>query len=170
MSTNEPYPTERITYNKTIGDLRVNNIALVVRQELGFVVQTYPIESNGIDISFHYTNGEMLAALEVTNWRRTSFFDIDRRRRIINNLRQYPCTRLLVVSFIDNIQNPKDFVRELADNNIRIIDLGFQTQPKTYDNWFQWNQPLVWIDSRTPEEPLVRSTIRNKFSFLPEQT
>ena len=164
------YPAERNIYNKTIGSLRVDNIASIVQEEFGFVVKKYPVESNGIDMSFHDNNGEMLAALEVTNWRMFGFFNIDRRRRIIANLTQYPCTRLLIVSFIDNItESPSTFSEDLEANHIRVIELGFQTQPKEYFEWFHRYNPLVFEDCKTPNDPDVRSTIKTKFRFLTEE-
>ena len=167
MSAIEPYPAERTTYNKRIGGVRVDNIALVVREEYGLTVRTYPVESNGVDLSVYDNNGEVMTVMEVTNWRRSGFFNTGRRQNTLDNLTEYPCARILVVSFMENLTNsPPEFVEDLEENDIGVLDLGFQTQPTDYYNWFMRHKPRVGLNARTPDDPHVRRTIRNKFSFL----
>ncbi|MCR3907090.1 MAG: hypothetical protein NUK62_08720 [Tenericutes bacterium] len=161
------YPAERIIYNKTIGKLRVDNISTVLENEFGFNIKKYPIESNGIDLSIHDNNGNMLAVLEITNWRFTSYFNTYRQYRTLTNLTKYPCTRILVVSFMENVtENTGNFLDELKANDVKIIDFGFQTQPSSYLDWFRKNDPILCDDCKLPDDPCVRGTIMDKFTFL----
>ena len=157
-------------YNHAVGQLRVDVIKDVLEDEMGFEVITKPVTSNKVDVKVSY-NDDLLAVMEVQNWKRSSYFNIVKGDRALNILRKYDCQKLLVVSFEENVFNtPGDFVENLAFYNIRIIDMGYQVMPLNYYQMYQDYDPEIIKDMKLPDDPSVKETVIKKFKFLQELT
>lgn len=157
-------------YNHAVGQLRVDVIKEVLENEMGLTAITKPITANKADIKVCY-NDEILAVMEVQNWRRSCHFNPDKEFRALNILSDYECLRLLVVSFDENVFNtPGDFVSTLAFLNVKIITMGYQVMPLKYYQMYQASLPEIIGDMKLPDDPLVRETIIKKFKFLQELT
>ena len=153
-------------YNHAVGQLRVDIIKDVLENEMGFEVITKPVTSNKVDVKVSH-NDELLAVMEVQNWKRSSYFNVVKGFRALNILRQYDCLRLLVVSFEENVFNtPGDFVDNLAFSNIRIIAMGYQVMPLNYYKIYHEKNPEIITDMKLPDDPLVKETVIEKFRFL----
>lgn len=121
------YPVKRTKYCKTVGKIRVENIAEIL-QNLGFSVTIRNPESHGVDV-WVFKEGNLVLVIEVLNWRKNVYMDLNRAKAIrqnfsssyYNNLR-----KLLVFSFIENIENQMNYFEGL---DIDFLELGFQTQP-----------------------------------------
>ncbi|MFW9853372.1 MAG: hypothetical protein ACFFDS_10540 [Candidatus Thorarchaeota archaeon] len=142
----------------------------VLENEMGFRVSTKPITANEVDVKVSHNN-ELLAVMEVQNWKRTSYFNLVKGTRALNILRQYDCLRLLVVSFEENVFNtPRDFVENLVFLNVRIISMGYQVMPINYYQMYQESDPEIIKDMKLPDDPLVKKTAIKKFEFLQKLT
>jgi len=128
------YPVERTKYCKTVGQIRVDNIAEILK-ELGFGIKTEEPECHGPDI-WGFKEHKPVLAIEVLNWQRKVYMDAKRAESIRENLSNpyYEDSRkLLVFSFWKNIKKRMNHFEGL---NIDFLEIGFQTQPIDYYVWF----------------------------------
>jgi len=157
-------------YNHAVGQLRVDIIKDVLVNEMGFEVITKPVTSNKVDVKVSYGD-ELLAVMEVQNWKRSSYFNIVKGFRALNIFRQYDCLRLLVVSFEENVfSTPGTFVGNLAFLNVKIISMGYQVMPLNYYKMYHEKNPEIITDMKLPDDPLVKEAVIEKFRFLQELT
>ncbi len=120
------YPDEKTPYLKRGGITRVGNIAAILAGE-GLRPIFYRVEKKGADINVFDIN-RLCLVVEVTNWSKTSYMDLDRINSINDNLSIYHCSKLLICSFEDNYHRVKDAISDKID----IINIGFQTNPFYY--------------------------------------
>jgi hypothetical protein len=157
-------------YNHAVGKLRVDIIKDVLENEMGFEVITKPVTQNDVDVKV-YHNDNLLAVMEVQNWKRSSYFNIVKGSRALRILSQYDCQRLLVVSFEENVfKTPGAFVGNLAFLNVRIVSMGYQVMPLKYYQMYRSNHPEIIKNMKLPDDPLVKEAVIEKFRFLQELT
>ena len=152
-----PEPT--FIYNKAVGDLRQKNLAMVLR-EWGFNVITGSISTNDCDLWVN-RGKQLVALIECLNWGKTSYMKSDRERRIIKNLSKTDCPKYLICSFPKNIKSTKN----LDSNGVKIIYLGFQTQPKEYYAFFE-AEGIAKERGMRPQSPELLNDLRVKLMEL----
>lgn len=151
------YPVERIKYCKTVGRTRVENIAEILRSFDGFDVIVKEPEAHDVDVwVFKQTN--LVLVIEVINWKQSAYMDFKRTIAIRENLTDPSyngLNKLLVFSFWENIRNQMDFLDNL---NIDFVEIGFQTQPIPYYNFFldQGLTDNMRLNDHTTKEVLRR--------------
>jgi hypothetical protein len=147
------YPVERITYSKRVGATRVRNIETILR-DLDFGVSPTFVEAYGPDVLVYRES--LVIVVEVLNWKRNSWMDEKRALSIRNNFLHYDCLRLLVSSFRNNYVHRIEF---FEDVDVDYLDIGFQTQPISYYEFFN-TQGLS--DDMRPNNEETRSIVRMK--------
>ena len=116
--------------NKKIGLSLINRLEEVF-STLGYLVQVFPIEANGVDmVLYEGKYGRRTHVSEVLDWRSTNYLSYKRLSRIISNLKRYTDgeRRLLIVSFFNPIDLSWTYDR-CEEENIEVIELGFQINP-----------------------------------------
>lgn len=119
-----PYGIDRMRYNKTVGTLRVKNIAGVIT-DFGFHVVYAEVENKDVDIWVYNADKTLVLVSEVTNWRPSSFMGEKKGKSVQDNFLRYDCSKLFICSFRDVTRNKEDYF----DDDVDIIEFGFQTQP-----------------------------------------
>lgn len=153
----ERYPTDRIEYYKTVGELRVANIAAVLKQ-LGLTVITREIENDDVDV-WVCKDHELVLVIEVLNWRRTGYMDLHRVKSILANFSnpQYNGSRKLVVfSFWENIRNQSRFFKR---EGIDLLEIGYQTLPMNYIKFYENQREKFGI---MPDDEETRDLLKRK--------
>ena len=130
------YPDKRLTYIKTIGNLRVRNVVRILKN-LGFDPIASPYtERHGVDI-WVWKEFEVVLEIEVTNWRNSSNMSEKKLQSVLHGFdNPYSCTarNLLIYSFNSNMSREQKQI--LLRRNIDLMEIGFQTQPICYFIWF----------------------------------
>ena len=161
VSTKNRYPiASRIEYSENVGALRVNNLTKAI-QSFGFKTKSAKVQNNDVDIWVYDKNRSLILVSEVTNWQITNSFDRIRINSITKNLNKYPCEKLIVVSFNQNIQKHKTFLNP----RWHIMEIGFMTQPPDYYQVFREN----WTDKSKcmkPDSKEVHKHLRAKIETL----
>lgn len=121
------YPVKRTNYCKTVGKTRVENAAGILRN-LGFTVAVREPECHGVDV-WVFKDGSLVLVIEVLNWRKNVYMDLNRAEAIRQNFSNpyyHNLRKLLLFSFIENIKNQMSYFEGV---DIDFLALGFQTQP-----------------------------------------
>jgi len=155
------YPVNSMLYKKIIGKTRVINLASIF-QDLGFSVSFGPVEANDVDLLL-YKDDILVSVFEITNYRFLSYLSIGNLNRYFTNLRKYDVVRILVISFIDNLEDNLNYVRRNED--IKIIEVGFQTIPDEYWYFFYIRNKLGDKKTVTESYEIVKDIL---ISFLTE--
>lgn len=129
----EGYPVEYFKYCKTVGELRVKNIARILHR-FGFNVYISPVEANKCDLLMYDKDMNINGVMEITNWNSKIRMQTYRKNCIINNLSSFNCNKFLVVSFKYNV---KHYLEDFESNNIHVIPIGFQTQLMEWYEYFR---------------------------------
>jgi hypothetical protein len=159
------YPVERIEYNKTVGKTRVENIAQILR-ELEFNVVTKGPENHDVDV-WVFKNKGLVLVIEVLNWRKGDYMDLDRLQSVVNNLRnpKYEnAAKLLIYSFYSNIKNQ---MNHLENRGIDFLEVGFQTQPPDFYEFYIEEAAILGMK---PDCDETREVLRGKLvAYLEEK-
>lgn len=160
------YPVERLEYSKIVGDLRVHNIAGILREDFGFTVNTGTVEANKVDLVARDEGaswGDIYLAAEIINWKRHyELTDINRKDSMIRNLIGYSWKRRwLITSFRGNLG---EFIPEFRANDIEIKEIGFQTQPTDWNgiNFYEFFRERNEADDKRPWNEETRRILRAK--------
>ena len=122
------FPCEQTEYIKTVGKLLLT-ILCGIFTELGFEVKPRSLEANGVDMEVLLAS-RLALVIEVLNWSIGSRLTDNRKDNIIRNLCAFDCNRLLVHTI------PLSNLHGLEENEIDIIQLGYQVLPETYYDFF----------------------------------
>lgn len=168
------YPVEREKYSKIIGDLRVRNIAEILKNDFGFMVNINAVETNRLDLVAWF-KGTTFAekpylAAEIINWKYDyELTDINRKDSMIRNLTQYEYKRRwLITSFRRNIGS---FISEFETYDIEIKEIGFQTQPTHSNdiNFYDFFKARNEANDKRPWNEETRKILRQRIeSWLNE--
>ena len=142
-----PDGIDRMSYNKIVGALRVNNIVAIIAK-LGLIAQSNAVENGDVDISVYDNDENLVLVIEVTNWRLTSYMSEKKAKSVQKNFRKYSCHKLFICSFEENYAKTIGYF----DDDVTIIQLQHQTQPKS---WYEWYSERNRADGMHPdcEEP-----------------
>ena len=127
-----PDGIDRMSYNKIVGALRVNNIVAIIT-ELGSTAQSNAVEKDDVDIRVYDNDENLVLVIEVTNWRLTSYMSEKKAKSVQKNFRKYSCHKLFICSFEENYAKAIDYF----DDDVTIIQLQHQTQPRSWYDWFR---------------------------------
>jgi hypothetical protein len=113
-------------YQRIIGTLRPVNIKAVLERRLGYKVKIAKPNARGIDV-WIYDKNNLVAVMEVKNWKNTNEFKPNEIRDMENSLLKEDCDKYIVTSF--GWQYKPDLIRNfIEENNLKTIAFGFQTQ------------------------------------------
>lgn len=152
------YPVERMKYNKIVGKTRVENIAQILT-ELRFKVIMKQPENHDVDV-WVYKYGKLVLVIEVLNWRNTDYMDEESRLSVVKNFRnpEYEnVAKLLVYSFYSNIKNQMSL---LENRSIDFLELGFQTQPPDFYEFY--GEKVAALYGMRPEGEETEKVLREK--------
>jgi len=150
------YPCEKRIYNQCVGMLLPHRIGQILK-ELEFRTQVFGVETNGVDIKVFDNDNRLILVGEMINWSIGSYLNNSRITKIINNLSEYQCKRLLVYA----APRGEHLLENLGNHSISKLKIGYQLLPKYfYDHYAKRNQVFLReIDSR-----ITRQDIKSKIA------
>jgi hypothetical protein len=122
------FPVPRMEYSKVVGKLLPEIIAEILT-EFDFRVKVNHQQANGVDLEA-YLDDELILVAEVLNWSIGSRLTNKRRDKIIRNLSEFDCGRLLIHTV------PLSNLDGIDENGICRVELGYQVLPKDYYDFF----------------------------------
>lgn len=146
------FPVDKHIYFQTTGKLLPRRIGQILR-ELGFTVWINPNQGNDVDLKAWYDN-ELILVAEILNWSIKSRLSKKRRKKMISNLRQSPCNKVLIYTNLDRKHLPRFFF-----NGICCIKIGYQVLPKSYYEFFQNRGQIT---NRRMDSKIVKQDIERK--------
>jgi hypothetical protein len=148
------YPVEKEEYDKSVGKLLPHRIGQILK-ELGFRTQIFEVEENGVDIKVFDNDNRLILVGEIINWSIGSYLNNSRITKIINNLSEYQCKRVLVYA----APRGEHLLEDLGSYSISKLKIGYQLLPKYfYDHYAKRGQVFLReIDSR-----ITRQDIKTK--------
>jgi hypothetical protein len=152
------FPVEQQECNKCVGALLQHRIGQVLKH-LGFRAKVSKVESNGVDLEV-YDNGDNLFLVgEIINWSPYSYLSIPRRNRIIANLSQYHCNKVLIYAAMQG----ENLLDDLDSYGISKLKIGYQLLPKSfYKHYLEKDM----VESRRVDSRKTRKDILEKISNL----
>jgi len=151
------YPIDQRLYTKCVGSLLQHRVGQILK-DLGYRTEVPRVESNGVDLKVYNRESNLILVGEVINWSYRSYSDKKRKKRIIGNLSQYPCRRLLIYSTMG-----KEFLLEdLESQDISKLKIGYQLLPRYFYDHFARQNGILYrrVDSRETIQD-VRAKIAN---------
>jgi len=145
------FPCEQMEYIKTVGSLLLN-ILREIFTELGLEVNINHQQANGVDLEISLGNNLVLVA-EVLNWSIGSRLTDKRKGNIIGNLNEFNCNKVLIYTV------PLSNLDGLKENEIYLLEIGYQILPEAYYNFFQTKGQVI---RRRVDSELTRKNIRAK--------
>jgi len=150
VSLENKYPVESTIYMQTTGKLLPRRIYQILR-ELGLRVWINPKQGNDIDLKVWYDNSLLIAG-EILNWSVKSLLSHKRQYKIVSNLEEYDCRRLVVYTTLDERS-----ISIFAEEGIDVLRIGYQILPRHYYNFFlQKNQ----VENRRIDSAETKQEIR----------
>ena len=124
-------PCDEKIYIKCVGRFLVG-VLRIIFQELGFQVQEFHQQRNGIDMAVYYDK-RCAIVLEIKNWNITSRLTDGKRKKVIINLSKYDCHRLFLYT------NPISKVQldTIESKGINLLEIGFQILRKPCYDYFE---------------------------------
>ena len=143
------YPVKRQVYMQTTGKLLPRRISQILR-ELGLKVWINPKQGNDIDLKVWY-NDELILVGEIQNWSIGSLLSERRRNKMISNLNEYGCRRVVIYTTLD-----QKSLTKFSENGIDVLEIGFQLLPKSYYDYFKARDQIQKrkIDSNSTKEEI----------------
>ena len=132
-----------MSYNKIVGALRVRNVVTIIAK-LGFKVEYEEVENKDVDIWVYDAERNLILVIEVTNWRPSSNMGKKKAKSVQKNFRKYHCLKLFICSFEGKNTKTTDYL----DDDVGIIQLQHQTQPKS---WYEWYHERNRADGMRPD-------------------
>jgi hypothetical protein len=151
MSDNsERYPIDRQRYFNCVGRLLPHRLGQIFK-ELGYQSSIAKGQSNGVDLIVTDGNKQILAA-EIINFSVYSSLSNYRKNRIIQNLSEYSCKRLLIYSCIED----EGILKDLGIQGISALKIGYQLQPKYFYDFFEAKGQVTLreVDSRKTRQDI----------------
>jgi hypothetical protein len=146
------FPVEDHIYFQTTGKLLPRRISQIL-QELGYKVWINPKQGNDVDLKVWYDN-ELILVAEILNWSIKSRLSKKRRKKMISNLRQYHCDKVLIYTNLNRKHLPR-----FSFNGICYIKIGYQVLPKSYYEFFQNREQIT---NRRIDSKIVKQDIECK--------
>lgn len=149
------YPIDLKRYLQCTGKLLEHRIGQIF-QELEFETQISKGQSNGVDLIVKDKEGKLVLVAEILNWCPYSELSPKRKKKIIFNLTQHECRKLLIYATLEN----ESYLRDLSDLGISSLKIGFQVLPRFFYEHWALNKQVEQrrIDSRETKE-LIKSKI-----------
>ena len=139
-----------VPYRQKTGLLLAHRIGQLFA-ELGYYSWINIGQSNGVDIKVWDKNFNLIIVIECLNWYQTTNLDVYRKARIIRNLSEYHCNRLLIYTVMGNEYTLNDLFFE----GISTIKIGFQIVARYFYRKIKANQAMGRkVDSRETKEIL----------------
>jgi len=158
--SNRRYPVKRTLYMQTVGRLLPRRISQILR-ELGFKVWINPNQGNNIDIKV-WSNNTLIIVGEILNWSIGSKLAEKRLNKMISNLNNYDCRKLLVYTTLDQAS-----VSKFVQNGIDVLEIGYQLLPKFYYDFFSVKRQ---VERREIDSDVTKKEIREKISSYLERS
>jgi hypothetical protein len=152
------FPVEQQICNKCIGALLQHRIGQILK-DLGFRTKIAKVESNGVDLEVYDVENNLVLVGEIINWSPYSYLSIPRRNRIIDNLSQYHCRKVLIYAAMKG----EDLLDDFDSYGISKLKIGYQLLPKLF---YKHYSERGMIESRRIDSRKTRKDILTKMSNL----
>lgn len=148
------YPVKRTKYTQTVGKLLPDILKSIFLNLGASKVITTRGQTNGVDIKVWSSKGKLVIVGEVINWSINSLLSEKRRKKMINNLNNYNCNKILVYTNLD-----KNHLLHFSSNGISQINIGYQILPTSYFNYYQKKGQVI---NRKAVSPNVIQEVEKK--------
>ena len=138
-------------YARTVGEL-LPTILTEILLDLRFNVIVKSQRANGVDMKIYFGDS-LFAVAEVLNWSIGSRLTVKRRDKIIENLNEFSCHKILVHTV------PLINLHGIQEHGIQRIEIGYQILPEEYYNFYSARRQTI---RRKADNPIVRAEIANK--------
>lgn len=145
---------------QTVGRLLPRRISQILR-ESGFKVWINPNQGNNIDIKVWSNNSTLIIVGEILNWSIGSRLAEKRLNKMISNLNNFDCRKLLVYTTLDQAS-----VSEFIQNGIDVVEIGYQLLPKFYYDFFSVKRQ---VERREIDSEITKKDIREKITSYLER-
>lgn len=147
---------------QTVGRLLPRRISQML-QEMGFRVWINPSQGNNIDLKVWSNNTTLIIVGEILNWSIGSRLAEKRLNKMISNLNNYDCRKLLVYTTLD-----KASISKFIQNGIDVLEIGYQLLPKSYYDFFSVKRQ---VERREIDSDATKQDIKEKIaSYLERST
>ena len=149
------FPIDRREYFNYVGRLLPHRLGQIFK-ELGYQSSIAKGQSNGVDLIV-YDNNEPILVAEIINFSVYSSLGNYRKSRIIQNLSEYSCKRLLIYSCIED----EGILKDLGHQEILTLKIGYQLQPKHFYDFFAAKGQVVLreVDSRATWQDITSKIV-----------
>ena len=144
---------------QTVGRLLPRRISQILR-ELGYNVWINPNQGNNIDLKV-WSNNNLIIVGEILNWSIGSKLAEKRLNKMISNLNNFDCRKLLVYTTLDQAS-----ISEFIQNGIDVLEIGYQLLPKFYYNFFSVKRQ---VERREIDSEITKKDIREKITSYLER-
>jgi hypothetical protein len=131
------FPIDRREYFNCVGRLLAHRLGQIFK-ELGYQSSIAKGQSNGVDLIVSDDNIQILVA-EILNFSIMTYLSEDRKNKIVRNLTEYNCRRLLIFSCIAN----EGILRDLPLYAISTLKIGYQLHPKYFYDFFAAKDQVI---------------------------
>jgi len=157
---NNRYPVRRTIYMQTVGRLLPRRVSQILK-ELGFKVWINPSQGNNIDLKV-WNDDNLIIVGEILNWSIGSKLAEKRLNKMISNLNNFDCRKLLVYTTLDQAS-----VSKFIQNGIDVLEIGFQLLPKSYYDFFSARRQ---IERREIDSATTKNEIKENLSSYLERS
>ena len=154
MSSEKRYPVKRTVYTQTVGGLLPVIVGQIFLQLGASQVWINKGQGNNIDIKVWNRRGNLIIAGEILNWSINSLLSNKRRRKMISNLKQYNCNKVLIYTNLNKKHLPK-----FSSNRISQVNIQYQVLPRRYYRFFREKSQII---RRKPVSLSVSKDIKSK--------
>jgi len=131
-----------------------------VYEELGYQVEVSRTQGNGVDLKVKDKRGNLILVAELWNWRYGSNPHWKRLKKVLENLTDYQCIRVLIISTMKEPYRSQ-LISLCKINQILYVELGKQINP--FAACFTEEERKIYrIVDQLPErmKELIRRTIK----------
>ena len=144
---------------QTVGRLLPRRISQILR-ELGYNVWINPNQGNNIDLKV-WSNNNLIIVGEILNWSIGSKLAEKRLNKMISNLNNFDCRKLLVYTTLDQAS-----VSKFIQNDIDVLEIGYQLLPKFYYDFFSAKEQ---VERREIDSDATKQDIKEKIASYLER-
>jgi hypothetical protein len=155
------YPTSRSEYCKRVARVREEQIARIF-EELGFKVKKNFDSRSSPDLKLYFREGnrdKLISLVEITNENKGSFYcskEVNGMAKKLSKYKRQNLLRILICSFESSLKEKSPLL------NHYIIELGFQTLPKDYYEFYQKRGEIQFRKEESEAYPLTKEVIERE--------
>jgi len=139
---------------QTVGRLLPRRISQILRElDSSFTVWVNPGQGNSVDMAVSYDH-RLIFVAEVLNWSIGSRMSEKRLTKMISNLNEFDCRKLLVYTTLD-----QESLSKFTQNGIDILEIGYQLLPRYHYYFFLEKEQ---VDKRRIDCNSTKEDVKNK--------